>query len=125
MTEYQEILFIKLQVPLLILFLIAILYFIYNKNLSIINRLIASLYSVIAIAGAVYAIVVCKLTGPNSFEPHTVIFSNILAISVIFGFVSIFLFKGNKAIHLLFLPFLICLAYVWHVGGMAITHTLL
>ncbi len=125
MSEYQEIVFEKLIVSLLILFVIAILYFIFNKNHSIINRFITTLHSVIAITGAMYAIVVCKLTGPNSFEPHTVIFSNILAISAIFGFVAIFLFKGNKSIHLLLFPFLVCLAYVWHVGGMAITHTLL
>ena len=125
MTEYKEILFAKLIVPLLILFVIAILYFIFNKKQSILNHLIATLHSVIAITGAMYAIVVCKLTGPNSFEPHTVIFSKILAISAIFGFVAIFLFKGNKFIHLLLFPFLFCLAYVWHVGGMAITHTLL
>ncbi len=125
MTESQEILFAKLLVPLLILFAIAVLYFIFNKSQSIIDRVIAALHSVIAISGAVYAIVVCKLTGPNLFEPHTLIFSNILAVSAIFGFVAIFLFKGNKAIHLLLLPYLICLAYVWHVGGMAITHTLI
>lgn len=125
MTEYQEIVLLKMFVPLLILMAIFLVYFIFNKNQSIGHRLLASCHSLIAIVGVVYAVIACKYTGPSSFAPHTQNFSKILAIAVIFGFVCVFYFKGNKKVHLLLLVFLFCLATVWHVGGKAITHTML
>ena len=122
MNEYQEVVALKLVVPILILLAISIIYFIFNKNQTLWNRLIASFHSLIAMFGALYAIIASKYTAPGFFDPHTVNFSKILAVAVIFGFVAIFYFKGNKRVHLLLLPFVLCIAYIWHVGGMAITH---
>ncbi len=124
MTEYQELVLVKMVLPLVLLAIIFFVYFIFNKNQSIGHRLLASLHSLIAIMGVVYAIVAGKFTSQSSFSPHTQNFSKILAIAVIFAFICVFYFKGNKKVHLLLLVFLFCLAYVWHVGGMAITHTL-
>jgi len=124
MNEYQEMVLLRLLAPMVILLAIAIVYFIFNKNQTIWQRIFASSHSLIAIFGAAYAIIACKYTAPNSFDPHTLNFSRILAIAVIFGFVAIFYFKGNKKTHLLLLPFVFCVAYIWHFGGEAITHTL-
>lgn len=123
MTEYQEIVLIKLWIPLVILFVIAVVYLTFNKNQTKWNRLIASSHSLFAMVGALYALIVCKYTSPGSFDPHTVNFSKILAIAVVFGFIAVLYFKGNKRVHFLLLPFVLCVAYIWHVGGMAITHT--
>lgn len=125
MTEYQEIVFLKLLAPLTFLFVIATVYLVFNKNQTVWNRLFASSHSLIAMVAAMYAVVACKYTAPGSFDPHTVNFSKILAIAVVVGFIAVLYFKGNKRVHLLLLPFVLCVAYIWHVGGMAITHTLL
>ena len=122
MTEYQETVFVKLLAPIIILFMIATIYFVFNKNQTLWNRMFASSHSLIAMVGALYAIVASKYTAPGSFDPHTVNFSKILAIAAIFGFIAVLYFKGNKKVHFLLLPFLLCIAYIWHVGGMAITH---
>jgi len=124
MNEYQQIVLLKLAVPIIVLLVIAIVYFVANKNQTIWQRILASSHSIIAIVGAFYAMIACKYTAPNSFDPHTLNFSRILAIAVIFGFVTIFYFKGNKKTHLLLLPFVLCVAYIWHFGGQGITHTL-
>jgi len=124
MTEYQELVLLKLLAPTVLLLVIAVIYFIFNRNQTTANRILASSHSLIAIVAAVYAIFASKYTSPTSFDPHTLNYSKILAIAVIFGFVAVFYFKGNKKIHLLLLLFVICVAYLWHVGGMAITHTL-
>lgn len=122
MTEYQESVIVKLLAPIIMLLAIAVIYFVFNRNQSPWGRILASSHSLIAIVGILYAIIVSKYTSPSSFAPHTAIFSNILVIACIFGFVAVLYFKGNKRMHLLLLPFLLCIAYVWHVGGMAITH---
>lgn len=122
MNEYQEVVILKLVAPILILLAISIIYFVFNKNQTIWNRLLASSHSLIAILGALYAIIVSKFTSSTSFDPHTLNFSKILAVAVIFGFIAVLYFKGNKKVHFLLLPFVLCVAYLWHVGGMAITH---
>ncbi len=122
MIEYQEIVLLKLLAPILILLAIAIVYFVFNNNQSIWNRFIGSSHSLAAMAGAVYAIIACKYTAPGSFVPHTANFSKILAMAVILGFVCVFLFKGNKKFHFLLFPFVLCVALIWYIGGMAITH---
>ncbi len=124
MTEYQGIVLLKLLGPIVILFVITAVYFIYNKDQTVWNRLLASSHSSIAIIAAIYAIVVSKFTSQTSFDPHTLNISKILAISVMIAFVAVLYFKGNKKVHLLLLPFVLCLAYIWHVGGKAIMHTL-
>jgi hypothetical protein len=122
MTEYQETIFLKLLAPLIILFIIAVIYFIFNKKQTLWSRIFASSHSLIAMVGALYAIIASKYTAPGAFDPHTLNFSKILAVAVIFGFIAVLYFKGNKKVHLLLLPFVFCVAYIWHVGGMAITH---
>jgi len=124
MTEYQEMVLVKMLLALGILVAMFIIYFVFNKNVSFWQRLLAASHSLITIAAAIYAINVCKYTGPSSFEPHTLIFSNILAIAAIFSILCLFLFKGDKRIHFLLFVFLLCLANVWHIGGLAITHAL-
>lgn len=124
MVENQEAVLLRLLIPIAILFVIATVYFIFNKNQTIWNRGFASSHSLIAIIAAIYAIVVSKFTSQASFDPHTLNFSKILAISVVIAFVAVLYFKGNKKVHLLLLPFVLCVAYIWHVGGMAIMHTL-
>ena len=122
MTEYQETIFLKLLAPLIILFIIAVIYFIFNKKQTLWSRIFASSHSLIAMVGALYAIIASKYTAPGAFDPHTLNFSKILAVAVIFGFIAVLYFKGNKKVHLLRLSFVFCIAYIWHVGGMAITH---
>lgn len=122
MTEHQETVIVRLLAPLIILLVIAVIYFIFNRNQSLWYRTLASSHSLVAIVGILYAVIVSKYTSPSSFAPHTTIFSNILVIACILGFVAVLYFKGNKSIHLLLLPFLLCIAYIWYVGGMAITH---
>jgi len=122
MIEYQEMVLLKLLPPTVILLVVAVIYFVFNKKQTLGSRIFASSPSLIAFIGALYAIIASKYTTPGSFEPHTVNFSKILAIAVIFGFIAVLYFKGNKKAHLLLLPFVLCVAYIWHVGGMAITH---
>ncbi len=59
--------------------MIATIYFVFNKNQTLWNRMFASSHSLIAMVGALYAIVASKYTAPGSFDPHTVNFSKILA----------------------------------------------
>ena len=122
MTEYQELVLLKLLVPIVILFVIAIIYFVFNRNQTIANRILASSHSLVAIVGAIYAIIVSRYTSPASFNPHTLNFSKILVLAVILGFICVFLFKGNKKFHFLLFPFVLCVAFIWNIGGMAITH---
>lgn len=122
MADYQETVIVRLLVPLIMLLAIAVIYFVFNRNQSLWYRIFASSPSLIAIASVLYAVIASKYTSLSSFAPHTTIFSNILVIACIFGFVAVLYFKGNKSIHLLLLPFLLCIAYIWYVGGMAITH---
>ncbi len=122
MTEHLETVMVKLLAPLIMLLAIAVIYFIFNRQQSLWSRVLASSHSLIAIVGILYAIIASSYTSPSSFAPHTAIFSNILVIACIFGFVAVMYFEGNKSIHLLLLPFLLCMAYIWHVGGKVITH---
>lgn len=124
MTDYQEMVLMKLLVPLIILVLIASTYFFFSKNHSFSHRIFVSAHSIITLVGAAYAVIVCQYTSLGSFAPHTANFSRILAIAVVFGFICVFLYQGNKRLHLLLFPFVICLALVWHIGGQAITHTM-
>ena len=93
MTEYQEMVLLKLLAPTVLLLVIAVIYFIFNRNQTTANRILASSHSLIAIVGAVYAIIASKYTSPTSFDPHTLNFSKILAIAVIFGFIAVFYLK--------------------------------
>lgn len=125
MNDYQEVVTLKLALPILILLVITIIYFVFNNKQTLWSRIFASSHSLIAIVGALYAIIACKYTAPGAFDPHTLNFSKILAVAVILGFIAVFYFKGNKKVHLLLLPFVFCVAYIWHFGGQAITHTLI
>ena len=105
---------------LLVLLTISAVYFFTNREPSIIARLFASAHGVIT--AILYAAALALWNAGWSSQTLLFPFWFLLLLPFVSIIYSFWGFKGHKAIHVLQLPNVLCLAGVWLVGSMAVTN---
>jgi len=103
-----------------VMVVISAIYFFTDKSPRINTRLVASAHG--ALGAAIFSgAIALWVAGRSSIDlvwPFTLLF----ALPVASMLSTLVLHRGSKLIHLLLVPELLCLAWAWFVGGMAVTN---
>ncbi len=103
-----------------VMVVISIVYVVTDRSARVGTKLVSSAHGLLG-AGLFSAAIAIWVAGFSSISlvwPFTVLFA--LPIASMLG--SLVLHRGSKLIHLLMVPELLCLAWAWFIGGMAVTN---
>jgi hypothetical protein len=102
-----------------VMVVISVVYYVTNQSDRIGIRLFVSAHGLLGavVFSAAIATWVAKLSSVSLVWPFTLLF----VLPVASMLVSLVSHRGSKLVHLLLVPELMCLAWAWFVGGMAIT----
>lgn len=103
-----------------VMVVISVVYFVADRSSRVGTRLMSSAHGLLgaALFSAAIAIWVAGFSSISLVWPFTLLF----ALPVVSMFASLALHRGSKLIHLLLVPELLCLAWAWFIGGMAVTN---
>jgi hypothetical protein len=105
--------------PLLALGISAVYFFTSPSTQSLAKRLLASAHG--ASIAALYVVAIFISWTHRSSQNLGSIFLPLLAVPLLLIGLSVYLYRGRKAVHLLQIPNLLCLGWTYFVGGMAVT----
>lgn len=100
----------------------AISYWLSNPNATRLDRVKLILPSSIIISSFIIAAFISTYTTIESYELYWWAYQATLLLAVISIIYSVMWHDGNNAIHIIHLFTLFSVAYLWFVGGMALSH---
>ena len=122
MSEYQLEVLKYGVIPVIVLAIVIILYFMFDENEALLKRVLSFSHSIIPILGFLYAVAVCASTSIKKYEPENTIFTIFMVSSLIFCVSSFFTYRGPKLMHGALVFVVSATIYLTFIGGMAITH---
>ncbi|WP_430390165.1 hypothetical protein [Dyella sp. 20L07] len=99
---------------------ISVIYYVTDNSPRTITRFVVSAHG--AFGAIIFSVAIAVWTAGRSSIDLAWPFTLLFVLPVASMLASLILYRGNKQIHLLLVPNLICMAWAWVVGGMAVTN---